>query len=103
MEYSPHLWVAIQVDESYKVFAVWMGGYLGADEWRINSGIESVDSKGSYFLIKGCSGSVYTCNKKSYNLNGYGHSVLYGMIARAKMKGVEIKVLDFEEFNLKYT
>ena len=54
----------------YKVLAGWYGGYLGADSWRLNSGISSVDDDGDCYLFHGHSGSVYQCHKTIERMTG---------------------------------
>ena len=71
---------ASQAEPLYKVFATWRGGYLGSDEWRINSGISKVSEDGDYFLFKGFSGSTYKCHKKGYGSSFYTQGVLEGWI-----------------------
>ncbi len=58
--------------------ATWPGGYLHGDDWRMNSGIEKVESTEDSFLITGYSGSVYECGKNAYGINAYGASILSG-------------------------
>jgi hypothetical protein len=40
---TPENWVILKITNNgeivYKVFGSWAGGYLGSDNWRINSGI----------------------------------------------------------------
>jgi hypothetical protein len=40
---TPENWVILKITNNgeivYKVFGSWVGGYLGSDNWRINSGI----------------------------------------------------------------
>lgn len=78
MEHNiPDRWVIIKLpDNIYKVFAMWQGGYLSGDAWRLNSGITRVaqDDKAWYFY--GHSGSCYRCFKDRYGITGYGMSVL---------------------------
>lgn len=88
---SPNKWVVLKVEPKtpdgelhYRVFGVWFGGYLSGQSWRMNSGIESVDIDGNYYLFHGASGSVYRCHKDSYGLSAYGMSVLSGLIDDAK-------------------
>ena len=70
-DYYPDNWVIIHFVEPdsgekvYKVLAGWSGGYLGSDNWRINSGIASVEDGGDYYDFVGHSGTVYRCRKNS--------------------------------------
>ena len=66
-EYTPDRWVLLELTQGDKsirrVLAGWQGGYLDGDSWKINSGVESVEEVGDYFLFHGYSGSVYKCHK----------------------------------------
>jgi len=45
--------------------ASWYGGYLGADIWRINSGVSRFEREnGGFCLFYGYSGSIYKVNEK---------------------------------------
>ena len=70
MKYIPDNWVVIKTPQCYKVLAGWSGGYLDADEWRLNSGITGchMEKDGDYYFFNGSSGSVYRCHKDSYGL-----------------------------------
>lgn len=68
--HTPDNWVVIKLPQCYKVLAGWSGGYLDADEWRLNSGITSchMEVDGDYYFFAGHSGSLYRCHKDSYRL-----------------------------------
>ena len=66
--HTPDNWVVIKLPQCYKVLAGWSGGYLGADEWRLNSGITGCDIDGDYYVFAGYSGSTYRCHKDTYGL-----------------------------------
>jgi hypothetical protein len=71
--YTPDNWVVVKINPvlpCYKVLAGWSGGYLGADEWRLNSGITGcyMEEGGDYYFFTGSSGSTYRCHKDSYGL-----------------------------------
>lgn len=90
---TPHRWLIIELPGNHKkVFGVWMGGYLGSDAWKANSGIVKCDVEEEYILFHGMSGSIYKCSKKSYGTNGYGSSIL-----RSIHEKQEIRVLSKEE------
>jgi len=78
--YSPDGWVILKItghDPHYRVFGSISGGYLDSDTWRMNSGIVSVEEYDGFYYFYGYSGSVYKCNKKTYNyLTTYNRSVL---------------------------
>ena len=86
----PDRWLLIEQGDIHKVFASWLGGYLDSDSWRMNSGIESVEVDGDYFLFHGFSGSIYKCHKDNYGTTRYGAMVL---------SNSELKALDgYEEY-----
>ena len=77
-DYHPDNWVVIKftqqvksgntgygrtVKEFYKVLGGWSGGYLGSDNWRLNSGIVDVEETTYSFIFIGGSGSRYICDK----------------------------------------
>lgn len=69
-DYYPDNWIIISIPNTslYKVVAGWSGGYLDGDSWKVNSGIESVTQDDTHYYIKGFSGSVYACNKRTEEL-----------------------------------
>jgi len=73
---SPDKWLIVKVDEYFKVFAVWSGGYLHGDSWRCSSIIEEVIEEDGHFLFHCKSGSTYRCNKECYGTNSFGSSIL---------------------------
>lgn len=85
--YNPDYWrlVRITMDNGeyvYKVFGTWVGGYTKGDEWRLNSGIDRVESWSneniSGFDVFGASGSCYRIPKIEgvYRTSGYSGGVL---------------------------
>jgi hypothetical protein len=68
--YTPDNWVVVKLPSCYKLFSGWTGGYLGADQWRLNSGITYcyMEQDGDYYFFTGFSGSTYRCHKDSYGL-----------------------------------
>ena len=90
---TPEKWVLLKTPDCYKVFGTWAGGYLGADRWKLNSGIKSVEQDSDYYYFIGLSGSCYKCHKNSYGtITSYGSGVLNELI---KESGVDL-VKDFE-------
>lgn len=88
-EHIPCRWLLVEVGDLHKVFAVWTGGYLDGDAWRMNSGIESVEVDGDYFLMHGFSGSVYRCHKDQYGTTAYGSFILADLTIRAGVKSLK--------------
>jgi hypothetical protein len=76
--YQPDKWMLIKItgtDPHYRVFGSWYGGYVGADEWRMNSGITQLIEEDDHYLFIGSSGSTYACHKDMYGANVYGMGV----------------------------
>jgi hypothetical protein len=75
-EYTPDRWVIVEINSDEhgkirKVLASWYGGFAGADEWRMNSGIEKVIDQGTYYDVYGYSGSIYKCAKGAEGMSAY--------------------------------
>jgi hypothetical protein len=98
----PDKWVIVKIDETYKVFATWYGGYLSGERWRMNSGIVSIEEDDDFYYFKGYSNSIYKCNKKSYGTSFWTYGILNGIIEEAKnnISEIEITILD-ENTNFK--
>ena len=92
----------------YRVLAGWHGGYLGADEWRMNSGIVKVQAhyhdpqdKASGPLelrFHGASGSLYRCVPAAYGVTDLMASV-FRRISNPLIGGpaIEFEMLDRDE------
>jgi hypothetical protein len=93
--YYPDGWCIIRLlNNDYRVFASWGGGYLHGDSWRINSGVASFTETETHINFIGDSGSVYVCAKSTENrLTGYNMSVLDGVLKR----NVAV-IVQFEKF-----
>lgn len=79
--YSHDRWIVIEVKENKnesirKVFAGWLGGYFGSDEWKLSSGIIKVNEDDKLFEFINVSGSVYRCHKNMYGMTGWMFSLL---------------------------
>ncbi|MYM56981.1 hypothetical protein [Thalassovita mangrovi] len=76
MEYSPDSWVILRVtlktqDSTFsqlRVLAGWRGGYLDADIWRVNSGIQAIEADDLEYRFSGHSGSAYRCRLGGYQM-----------------------------------
>lgn len=80
IDYYPDKWVKVKISSEeeeplYKIFATWYGGYLGSDQWRLNSGIESVKEEPDYYIFHGYSGSDYYCSKNSEGFSAWGQGI----------------------------
>lgn len=78
--YTPDNWVVIEVKTTggflYKILSGWRGGYVGADEWRVSSGIVDVVDKNDHYEVLNQSGSVYRCYKNREGLRTLTASIL---------------------------
>jgi len=98
---QPNRWIILKLEDIYKVFAMWSGGYLDPDAWQLNSGIKSVEDAGEFWLFNGFSGSVYQCRKDGYGTTGSG-----GMIVSSWMQqdpNIEIMPSDFDPMTISTT
>lgn len=68
-EYTPDCWVIVEMtskgEKLRKVLAGWYGGYLGANEWRLSSGITVTVDNDDHYDFHNESGSVYHCSKST--------------------------------------
>ena len=67
-------WVVVRLtnlgEEPFeKVLAGWYGGYLGSDEWRFSSLVETVVDNGDHYEFHNLSGSTYVCYKSDYGMS----------------------------------
>ncbi len=89
---TPEKWVILKVQDNYKVFGTWAGGYLGRDRWKLNSGIEKVEQDEHFYYFIGFSGSIYKCHKGGYGVTtSYGRAVLDKIIEKGSGR---IELLD---------
>lgn len=101
---SPDKFIVLKIQDGYKVFATWAGGYLNGDSWRLNSGIKSVTKENEYYFITGFSNSCYKCHEKSYGImTSYGESVLQNILEKLKSNDVFVKTLTHDEFKEIYS
>lgn len=88
---TPDNWVILKIDDNnntyYKVFGTWVGGYLGSDRWKLNSGIDKVEQDDDYYYFIGFSGSCYKCHKKSYGtITSFGAGILNDIVDKGNGK-----------------
>lgn len=79
--YAPDVWIVVSITSPEhgnikKLLSGWYGGFAGADEWRLSSGIVDVKDTGDHWSVINESGSVYTCHKETERLSGYTASIL---------------------------
>jgi hypothetical protein len=84
MSTTPDKWILIKITKKdgepfLKVLAVFYGGYLQGDSWRINSGVEKEIEFDDRYEFVGYSGSKYICFKDREGMTMYMHSI-YSML-----------------------
>jgi hypothetical protein len=96
-DYSPDRWVVVKIVTAteclYKVFATWSGGYASSDSWKMNSGITYATLVDDLWKFAGYSGSVYSCHKEAYGINGYGGAVLQSFIDKIADQGATMEIM----------
>jgi hypothetical protein len=101
--YTPERWVVVEIKSGAqsvrKVLASWYGGYTGSDSWKLSSGITSVINNEHTFDFHNVSGSVYSCDKKSYGMSGYTTGI-YSTFESANTDEINIRILDEKEIEL---
>ena len=100
---EPEQWMILKfitedIGTFYKVFGIWMGGYLDPDKWKLNSGIAKVEVYDDFYHFIGYSGSIYKCNKKAYGTNLFGSSIIASCKNYVENAGAIFKVLENTDF-----
>ena len=96
MIYEPDNWVIVAIEQDdgttfHKVLGGWSGGYLDADNWRMNSGIDRVVTDEDHYEIHGYSGSVYKVRKDNEVVRMNIANILEKLIDTGRVKQVSIK------------
>ena len=103
--YYPDNWVVLKLNNEnktlYKVLAGWSGGYLGGDEWRMNSGITKATIGGKHVIFEGTSGSQYRCHRDAYRLT-MANSWVYNQLKERFGGAVQLMPEDTEWMDLDY-
>lgn len=93
--------IRITAKDSYqsiiKLFSVWVGGYSGADSWRLNSGVKDIEICPRHVRVYGYSGSCYCIHKVQVSMSGYGSRVLSGLVEQAVEVGATIEYITLEQ------
>lgn len=87
-------------DRIIKLFAVWHGGYLNGDAWKLNSGVTKIEVDTTFnnlYVVSGYSGSQYIVNKDSTKLSSYGQGVLRDITEKAAKQGIIVQRISLEE------
>lgn len=92
---TPGRWVLVQApgEDHVRVLAMYSGGYLDGDSWRLNSGITEVEEATDCFLVRGLSGSVYKLGKENQGLT---------LVGSDPINQYNLTVLDDAETFLRY-
>ena len=102
-EYTPDRWIVVEIKQNGKdawrrILGAWYGGYLGADSWRLSSGITKFVEHDKYYEVHNESGSVYTCYKSALGTSSLSASVLNSWCAQAdEREDISIRVVDITE------
>ena len=104
---QPNSWVILEIKQDndtpiYKILASWYGGYLGGDEWKLNSGIKEVKRSEEFVDFIGHSGSIYRCHRNCERFSGIMSSVYSGFrnaISEDGTINASIEPILLEEFD----
>jgi hypothetical protein len=102
MIYTPDRWVIVETKfhdatESFrKILASWYGGYMGADSWKLSSGIVNVKEFDDRYEFLNESGSTYICFKNCVGMSSYTSRILSGWQEQLKDVG-QINVVEYEQ------
>lgn len=109
-KYQPDKFVILKITNSkgqthYRVFGTWYGSYLEGEEWRLNSGIDWVETRGPLLLFHGSSGSIYEVHKDQYGVSSWSNSIVTKWVKDYEAGvGPKLEVLDnqdWTQFNFK--
>lgn len=99
--YTPDCWVIVKIIQDstviYKILAGWYGGYLGADSWKINSGIVAVTEENGLLLFHGETGSIYKCHPGCERMSTYVHSI-FSHLKGQETESLKIDTVEYSEF-----
>ncbi len=74
--HTPNRWAIVERDGWLSVFAMWSGGYLDGDSWRLSTRIMVIENEEDHWLFKTKSGTTYKCHKSAQGVTGYGAMVM---------------------------
>lgn len=63
---SPDWFIFVKRGEGVSVMAMFYGGYLDGDAWRVSTNIESVEKDGELTICTTLSGSTYVLREDNY-------------------------------------
>lgn len=102
-EYEPDAWVIVEVSAPNigtirRLLCSYYGGYLGADSWRMSSGITSAKDGQHTYEVLNQSGSIYTLLKAQYRMSGFTTNVWEDMVSSIEnQKDVNARLYTHEE------
>jgi hypothetical protein len=109
-EYHPDAWVIVRVDSKLhgqidKILSGWYGGYLGADAWRLSSGITKVIPKEDHYEIHNESGSTYYCRMGEQRATGLMSNIYNSWLEKLKKNSnpedkVTLQIVDISELKI---
>lgn len=103
MNYTPdtyqfiHLSSDQDTDVIVKLFAVWVGGYLAGDSWKLNSGVTKIVKEDDVFHVHGYSGSVYTISSEQAPMTSYGSDILSKILDSGARQGIKVELISLED------
>jgi hypothetical protein len=104
-EYTPDLWVIVDVNSEHgkirKILGSWYGGFAGSNSWRMSSGITEVIEHDNHYEIHNHSGSVYTCYKNSIGMSSYTSSVFNNYMKEMNKIDATMEIVDISSLPLK--
>jgi hypothetical protein len=103
--YVPDRWLLLYIksesDSVTKILSGWTGGYLGADEWRLSSGVIKIIDAGDHYEMHNESGSVYTCVKHREGTTGYTAGILNRWLSMSDDSGTTISTITVDDYQIK--
>lgn len=103
MNYTPDTYQFIKLssdkdtDVIVKLFAVWVGGYLTGDSWKLNSGVTKIAKDDDVFHVHGYSGSVYTISAVQAPMTSYGIGILDKILDSGIRQGINVELISPED------
>ena len=99
--HNPDRWIIVKFESEqtvYKVLGGWSGGYLDSDNWRLSSGLKSIEDDGDYYLMHNYSGSIYKCHKKAEGFTMLSSAKYSDFKKQVEGTGYNIDTVTVEEF-----
>lgn len=101
--YTPDTYQFIRVSSANdrkiitKIFAVWAGGYLNGESWKLNSGVTKIIEEDGMLYVHGHSGSVYAISAHEQPpMTSYGSGILNKILDSAAKQNINIELISSE-------